>query len=96
MSSPTKKVRAKAGYSRAARVVPEPAPEVPQVAGAASTDTQEIRERAGFSQLRAAALANVALATWRVFEIDPTRLRRKSRAACERALVIIRGASEAA
>jgi hypothetical protein len=53
--------------------------------------TQQARENAGYSQLRAAALANVALATWRVFELDAEALRRNSRARCERALAIIRG-----
>ena len=88
----TQKSREKAGHTRAVPRVADVAPPVVE----AAPSTQELRERAGYSQLRAAALANVGLATWRVFEIDPTKLRRKSRARCEQAMATIRLASEAA
>ena len=51
---------------------------------------KELRESRGFSQAKAAVLANVAINTWRTFEVAPDAVKPKTRAACERALEAIR------
>ena len=50
---------------------------------------KDAREKAGFSQAEAAVLANVAINTWRTFEVAPHAVKPKTRAACERALAVI-------
>lgn len=57
---------------------------------------KKAREKAGYSQAEAAVLADCSLTTWRIFEVAPLAVTDKTRAACERALAIIRAKIEAA
>lgn len=57
---------------------------------------REEREEKGFSQAEAAVLADCAINTWRTFEVAPDAVTPKKRAACERALLVIRGKGAAA
>jgi len=57
---------------------------------------RELRESRGYSQAEAAVLANVAIGTWRTFEVAPDAIRPRTRVACERALDLIRSKSEPA
>ena len=55
------------------------------------TSIRKSREEAGYSQAKAAVLADCSLGTWRVFEVAPDAVSPKKRAACEAALVTICG-----
>jgi hypothetical protein len=66
------------GYCPAAKVRPM------------SNSIKEEREKMGYSQVKAAALASCALNTWRVFELAPNAVSPRKRAACEAALTVIR------
>jgi hypothetical protein len=55
-----------------------------------STSIKELREKVGYSQSKAAVLAECALNTWRVFEIAPEAVSPKKRAACETVVAQIR------
>lgn len=57
------------------------------------TSIREVREKAGYSQSEAAALADCAINTWRCFELSPEAVSPKKRAACEAALTTIRKAT---
>jgi|GEM_PF-2426487 len=57
---------------------------------------KEAREKAGYSQARAAVLAECSINTWRTFEVAPTAVTPKKRAACERVLATLLGKPEAA
>jgi DNA-binding XRE family transcriptional regulator len=47
---------------------------------------KEIREKRGYSQSKAAAVADVAPNTWRLYEANPQALSEKKRARCDAAL----------
>ncbi len=47
--------------------------------------TKQIRLRAGYSQTKAAALANVAPWTWRVYEVDADAVTEPKRRLCDAA-----------
>jgi hypothetical protein len=47
------------------------------------TSIKEVREKRGFSQAKAAVLAECAINTWRCFEIAPEAVSPKKRAKCE-------------
>jgi hypothetical protein len=82
-----KKITEQASHTRAKAAV---------LAGTSLTaDTKNIREKAGLSQAEAAALADTSLTTWRFFEVSPTALTPKKRAACQCALDIIRSKIDA-
>lgn len=60
------------------------------------TSIKELREKVGYSQAKAAVLADCALNTWRVFEVAPEAVSPKKRAACEVVVAQIRRALGAA